>query len=177
MKSLKDNSDPPEARHGTLPKTYTSSKRKTRLHSTFPRRNGYSRLRQQKSWRKESAVDSGASMRMVSKKDLNAAELETMRTSRSPTTLMKANGEVLAKEEATVYVRVVDLNVTVMLLENTPAVLSLGKLCEEFGYSFHWTIGHIKSSTIRRTWFINEFLYLIYTFTYFSIIFITRFRI
>ena len=28
-----------------------------------------------------------------------------------------------------------------MLLENTPAFLSLGKLCEEFGYSCHWTSG------------------------------------
>ena len=54
MKRLEDNSDVPEARHGTLPKTHTSSKRKTKLHSTRPRKNGYSRLRQQKSWRKES---------------------------------------------------------------------------------------------------------------------------
>ena len=84
MKRLKDNSDAPEARHGILPNICTSSKKKTRLHSTFPRRNGYSRLRQQKSRKKESfVVDSGASMHMVSKKDLNSAELETMRTSRS----------------------------------------------------------------------------------------------
>ena len=54
MKRLNDNSDAPEARHGTLPKSYTSSKRKTKLHSARPRRNGYSRLRQQKSQRKES---------------------------------------------------------------------------------------------------------------------------
>ena len=47
-------------------------------------------------------VDSGASMHMVSKKDLNSAELETMRTSRSPTTVMTANGEVQTREEATV---------------------------------------------------------------------------
>ena len=33
-------------------------------------------------------VDSRASMHMVSKRDLNSAELETMRTSRSPTTVM-----------------------------------------------------------------------------------------
>ena len=39
-------------------------------------------------------VDSGANMHMVSKKDLNSAELETMKTSRSPTTVMTANGEV-----------------------------------------------------------------------------------
>ena len=31
-------------------------------------------------------------MHMVSKRDLNSAELETMRTSRSPTTVMTANG-------------------------------------------------------------------------------------
>ena len=33
-------------------------------------------------------------MHMVSKKELNSAELETMRTSRSPTTVMTAYGEV-----------------------------------------------------------------------------------
>ena len=43
---------------------------------------------------REFVVDSGASMHMVSKRDLNSAELETMRTSRSPTTVMTANGEV-----------------------------------------------------------------------------------
>ena len=54
-------------------------------------------------------------MHMVRKKDLNSAELETMRTSRSPTTLMTANGEVQTREEATVYVKQLDLYVKVML--------------------------------------------------------------
>ena len=43
------------------------------------------------------------------------------------------------KEEATVYVKELDLFVTVMLLEETPAVLSLGKLCEDHGCTYHWT--------------------------------------
>ena len=68
-------------------------------------------------------VDSRANRQKVSKKYLNKAELETVRISKNPTTVMTANGEVLAKEEATVYVRELDLFVTVMLLENTPAVL------------------------------------------------------
>ena len=68
-------------------------------------------------------VDSRASMHMVSKKDLDKAELETVRISKNPTVIMTANGEVPAKEEATVYVRELNLFVTVMLLENTPAVL------------------------------------------------------
>ena len=44
---------------------------------------------------REFAVDSGASMHMISKKDLNSAELDTLTTSRSPTTVITANGEVL----------------------------------------------------------------------------------
>ena len=39
-------------------------------------------------------VDSGASMHMVSRKDLNSAEMETTRTPRSPTMVMTVNGEV-----------------------------------------------------------------------------------
>ena len=89
---------------------------------------------------REFVVDCGASMHMVSKNDLSSAELETMRTSRSPTTVMTANGEVQTRE-ATVYVKELDLFVTVMLLEETPAVLSLGKLCEDHGYTYHWTNG------------------------------------
>ena len=48
-------------------------------------------------------------MHMVSKKDLNSSELETMRTSRSPTTVMTANGEVKTREEATVCVKPIGL--------------------------------------------------------------------
>ena len=44
-------------------------------------------------------VHSGASMHMVSKKDLNSAELETMRTSRSPTKMRsKASSECKAEQ-------------------------------------------------------------------------------
>ena len=64
-----------------------------------------------------------------------------MKTSKNPTTVVTANGEVQTREEATVYVKELDLFVTVMLLEETPAVLSLGKLCEDHGFSYHWTSG------------------------------------
>ena len=52
---------------------------------------------------------------------------------------MTANGEVQTREEATVYVEELDLFVKVMLLEETPAVLSLEKLCKDHGYTYHWT--------------------------------------
>ena len=50
-------------------------------------------------------VDSGASMHIISKKDLISAELETVTTSRSPMTVITANGATQTNEEATVYVR------------------------------------------------------------------------
>ena len=34
-----------------------------------------------------------------------------------------------------------DLFVTVVLLEDTPAVLAVGKLCEDHGKTYHWTSG------------------------------------
>ena len=89
-------------------------------------------------------------MHMVSKKDLNSAQLETMRTSRSPTTVMTANGEVPTEEAATENVKQLDLFVKVMLLEETPTVLSLGKLCEDHGYTYHWTSGH--KTTSHQKW-------------------------
>ena len=64
---------------------------------------------------REFVVDSGANMHMVSKNDLNSAEVETVRISKNPTTVVTANGEVQTKAEATVYVRELDLFVTVML--------------------------------------------------------------
>ena len=77
---------------------------------------------------REFVVDSGASMHMISKKDLNSAELETVTTSRSPTTVITANGEVQTLEEATVHVKELEKFLTMKVLEDTPAVLSVGKL-------------------------------------------------
>ena len=90
-------------------------------------------------------------MQKISKKDLNDAELETLTTSKSPT-VITANGEVQTHEEATVYVKELDIFLTVKVLENTPAVLSLGKLCDENGYSYEWITGqkpHLIENSIR----------------------------
>ena len=86
---------------------------------------------------------------MMGRKDLNSAELETVKVSKNPTTVAAANGEVQTREEATMYVKELDLFVTVMLLEETHAVLLLGKLCEDHGYSYHWTSGQ-KTHLIRN---------------------------
>ena len=115
---------------------------------------------------------------MVSKRDLNSAELETMRMSRNPTTVMTANGEVQTREEATVYVKELDLFVTVMLLEETPAVLFTWEalrrswenlpLDQRSKTTSHqkWQKNQLQYSelrTIRCPWSVDEFLHFIFT--------------
>ena len=48
-------------------------------------------------------------MHTISKKDLNSAELETVTTWKSPTTVITDNGEMQTHEEATVYVKELDI--------------------------------------------------------------------
>ena len=130
---------------------------------------------------REFVVDSGASMHMVSKRDLDSFELETMRISKNPTTVMMANGEVQTREEATVYVKGLDLFVTVMLLEDTPAVLLLGKNLRRsriFLPLDHWSettthqrrqtnkMAHGKLRTDRCPWSIDRLFKLSYTYIY-----------
>ena len=91
-------------------------------------------------------------MHMISNKYLNSAEMETVTTSISPITVITANGEVQTNEEATVYVKELDTFLTMKLLENTPAVLSRGKLCDKNGCSYECINGqkpHLTQNGIR----------------------------
>ena len=101
---------------------------------------------------REFVVDSGASMHMISKKDSSNGEMDTLTKSCSPTIVITANGEVQTHEEAIVYVKELDIFLTMKVLDNTPAVLSLGKLCDENGYSYEWIKGqkpHLIKDGIR----------------------------
>ena len=123
MKRLKDSSDVPEARLGILPKNIYKLKENDKATFYSPVEEWVLRAASTKEPEKrEFPVDSRASMHMVSVKDI-LLSLETMRTSRSPTTVMTANGEVQTREEATVYVRQLDFFVQVMFLEETTALL------------------------------------------------------
>ena len=102
---------------------------------------------------REFVVDSGASVHMISKKDLSKAEMDTLTKSCSPTIVIPANGEVQTHEEAIVYVKELDTFLTMKVLDNTPAVLSLGKLCDEHGYSYEWINGQKKKNISFKTGF------------------------
>ena len=97
---------------------------------------------------RELVVDSRTSMHMISKKDLSDAEMDTLTKSCSPTMVITANGEVQTREDATVYVEEVDIFLTMKILGNTPAILLLGKLCDENGYSNEWINGQKTTSRI-----------------------------
>ena len=66
--------------------------------------------------------------------------------------VITANGEVQTHEEAIVYVKELEKFLTTKVLDNTPAVLSLGKFCDENGYSYEWINGqkpHLIKDGIR----------------------------
>ena len=88
-------------------------------------------------------------MHMISKKGLSDAEMDTLTKSCSPTTAITANGEVQTHEEATVYVKELEKFLTTKVLDNTPAVLSLGNLCDENGYSYEWINGQKPPHLIK----------------------------
>ena len=74
---------------------------------------------------REFIVDSGASLHLMSKCELTSGETDTIRRSKEPTLITTANGKAESTEEVTVHVNDMDVSVTVMLLECSPAVLSL----------------------------------------------------
>ena len=68
---------------------------------------------------REFVVDSGASMHMISRKDLNSPEMDTLTKSCSPTIVITANGEVQTHEEATVFVKELDIFLTMKVSSKT----------------------------------------------------------
>ena len=80
-------------------------------------------------------------MHMMSKEELSSGKMDTVKRSRTPSVVLMANGDVQTHEEAQVFDQDLNLFVTLQPLEETPAVLSMGKLCEDHGYSFEWVSG------------------------------------
>ena len=84
-----DESDAAGAWHGIVPDVFTSSKKKDKATFYSPSEEwvllAVSTVKREE---REFVVDSGASMHVVSKRDVNSAELETMRISKNPTTVL-----------------------------------------------------------------------------------------
>ena len=126
----------PAKQRGSWPKKCSNLKEHQRVIFFSPSENRCLPASTLKPEEREFVVDSGASMHMIRKKDLSDAEMDTLTKSCSPTIVITANGEVRTFEEATVYVKEIGFFLTMKVLDNTPAVLSLGKLFDESGYSY-----------------------------------------
>ena len=124
-----------------LAKKYISSRPRTKLRFIILWKIKAPVLVSQDTEERMFVVVSGVSMHRLSKKDSSSDEIDFLRRSRTPATVVTANGEVQTNEEAQVYVYDLDLFVTVQLRDETPAVLSLGKLCSKHGCSHEWKNG------------------------------------
>ena len=93
-------------------------------------------------------------MHMISKKDLNSAELETVTTSRSLAIVITANGEVQTHEEATVYVKELDILDYESPRKHASSLVARKALAMKNGYSYEWINGqkpHLIKNGIRDT--------------------------
>ena len=76
-----------------------------------------------------------------------------MRTSSGPMTVMTANGEVRLNRVATVYVKQRTYSSQVCFFKRLSQCLSVEKLCQEHGYTYHWARGenpHLIKKTARE---------------------------
>ena len=83
--------------------------------------------------------ETGASLQMMSKRDLTPEEQETIQKSKDSSVIMTSNDTTHTIEKGTVCA--LNMFVQVQFFKESPAVLSLGKLCEENGYSHEWYPG------------------------------------
>ena len=81
-------------------------------------------------------IDSGASLHMVARKSLSRKEQSSLRRTSEPLQLQTANGIVLAEWEVEVEIIPLKVKLWALVLDNTPSVLSLGRLIEDEKFSF-----------------------------------------
>ena len=144
---MKDNNDAPEAKRGTLPKTFTSAKKDKATFYSPAEEWALPVAATKKPEEREFMEDSGATTHVVSKKNLNSAELETMKISRNPMTV-GAN-----KRRSHDFCQRIGLFEDHGTSGQKPQVIKDGR--------------RIQCSTHRKTercpWFINEFFYNTHT--------------
>ena len=98
---------------------------------------------------REIIVDSGASKRMIGINQLTESERKSIRCLSIPFLVQTAHGVVHCTNEARIYIHDLKLWVWAQLLEDSPAVLSLGLLCTQMGYSYYWKDGEEQSYLVR----------------------------
>ena len=80
-------------------------------------------------------VDSGCWHDLLSRNEVPERG-ECIRKAKIPITFDTANGSTRTTEVADIYVKELNAEISPYVLENTPAVISIGYRCVELGYSF-----------------------------------------
>ena len=83
-------------------------------------------------------VDSGASFHLVASSTLSKKEKATMKYVGRPIPITTANGEVKVHAQVRVFVKELGIYVWAYVLDCDVAVLSLGMLCDEDGFTHQW---------------------------------------
>ena len=83
-------------------------------------------------------IDSGASFHLVASGTLSREEKATMKYVGRPIPITTANGEVKVHAQVRVYVKELEIYVWAYVLDCDVAVLSLGMLCDEEGFTYQW---------------------------------------
>ena len=95
---------------------------------------------------REFVVDSGASMQMMNKKKKSRRDGHSKKV-QNPYKRVYCKSRIRMHEKAQVFVQDLNLLITVHLLDETSAILSLGNFCEHHGYSCEWVSGRKPRKT------------------------------
>ena len=86
-------------------------------------------------------LDTGSCVDLVKESDLTESDKRGIVDAERAERLLTANGPTHAYKEVLVDIQSCDASTYALVMENSPSVLSLGKLIEEKGFSFEWKFG------------------------------------
>ena len=86
-------------------------------------------------------IDFGASYHLIGHNKLTEKEKATIRPVADPFSIQSANGTITVTEEAQIHVPALNIWIWAQLVEDCPAVLSLGILCGKQGWNYEWRNG------------------------------------
>jgi hypothetical protein len=92
-------------------------------------------------------VDTGSAYNLIGRADVPEWHLEDAEPTRHAVELMTANGRTVVEEEILMQCAALRTHVSPLLLNSSPAVLSVGRRCVEDGFSFHWPAGGTPTLT------------------------------
>ena len=98
--------------------------------------------------RRSFVIDSGASQHLIGFDKLTPKEKGSIRSIAEPQRLQSANGIVTVDKEVHIFVPALNTSVWAHLMDDCPAILSMGNLCSKQGWTYEWKTG--QSPTLSK---------------------------